>query len=132
MTIKMRPWHCYYHLMLGFLLLHYIVTINATILSKEFYPDLFIFIAIETLLIVGLYGFVKKKPIYKQWLWRIAAVIGLLILGYLLYDTPMPYWIGGDVINLLPLAIIFLVLSPWLYGLLSYGFSSQDIWVKRN
>jgi len=130
MTIKMRPWHCYYHLMLGFLLLHYIVTISATILSKELYPDLLVLLFIETLLIVGLYGFVKKKPIYKQWLWRIGAAIGFLALCYLLYDMRTSYWIGNDAINFLPLMIMLFVFSPWLYGLVRYGFLSREIWTQ--
>lgn len=127
----MRPWHCYYHFMLGFLLLHCIFAISTIILSKELYFDLLAFIATETVLIVGLYGFVKKRPIYKQWLWRIASVVGLLVLCYLLYDMRIPFFMDDYAISLLPSLLIFLLLSPWLYGLIRYGFLSHDIWVKN-
>ncbi|MGH1441276.1 MAG: hypothetical protein ACRBBR_14260 [Cellvibrionaceae bacterium] len=130
MKIKMRAWHCYYYLMFGFFLLHCVLYVGAMILFKEFAIDLLAFILIEALLVMGLYGFIKKKPIYKQWLWQVATVIGLLALCYQLYEMRVPQWFGQDIINYIPALLMFLFLAPWLYGLVRYGFVNREIWKK--
>jgi hypothetical protein len=128
MKFKMRAWHCYYYLMLGFLLLHCVLYIGAMILFKEFYADLFGLLLIEALLVMGLYGFVKKKPIYKQWLWQAAPVIGFIALCQQVYEMRVPQWFGPDLVNYIPMLMMFIFLAPWLYGLIRYGFSSREIW----
>jgi hypothetical protein len=130
MKLKMRAWYCYYYLMLGFLLLHCVLYIGAMILFKEFYPDLMGLLLIEVLLVVGLYGFVKKKAIYKQWLWQVTTLIGFIALCHQVYEMRIPQWLGQDLINYVPAFMMFLLLAPWLYGLVSYGFGSRAIWSK--
>jgi|GEM_PF-3723313 len=131
MRLRMRAWHCYYYLMFGFLLLHCVLYIGAMILFKEFYPDLLGLLFIEALLVMGLYGFVKKKPIYKQWLWQAATVIGFIVLCHQMYEMRVPQWFGHDIINYIPPLMMFLFLAPWLYGLVRYGFLSHDIWTIK-
>ncbi|MBX2808900.1 MAG: hypothetical protein KTR20_09755 [Cellvibrionaceae bacterium] len=128
MKIKMRAWHCYYYLMFGFLLLHGFIYIGGMILIKEFHIELLGLLLVEILLIIGLYGFVKNKPIYKQWFWKIACVVGVIALFYQIYDMQVLGWMGENVVNYLPAIIMFVFLAPWLYGLARYGFSSHDIW----
>jgi hypothetical protein len=42
----------------------------------------------------------------------------------------VPQWYGDDIINILPVLLMFLFLAPWLYGLVAYGFSNKELWQK--
>ena len=84
-------------LMFGFLLLHGFIYIGGMILIKEFHIELLGLLLVEILLIIGLYGFVKKKPIYRQWFWKIACIVGVIALFYQVYDMQALGWMGENV-----------------------------------
>jgi len=128
MKLKMRPWHCYYHLMLGFFLLHCAIYIGGILLLKEIHFELLGLLLVEIILLTGLKGFVKKKPIYKPWFWQIATFVGFLVLCYLVYEMQLPLWIGRNSTSSIATALLVILLSPWLYGLVRYGFLDQKFW----
>lgn len=132
MIIKMRAWHCYYHLILGFFILHSLLYIGAMLIFKDLNLALLGLLLVEAFLVVGLYGFVKKRPIYKPWLWQGASVIGVVAMSYQAYEMRIGYWFGDSVSNYAPVALMIVLLAPWLYGLIRYGFLSREIWNTRS
>jgi len=81
--------------------------------------------------VVGLFGFVYRRPILSQGFWKgFAPLIVLWDIVFLILWLPaQESYTLGDRLEMHTL-LIFLFLLPQYIGLFRYGYNDEELWVR--
>ena len=122
-----RFWFWYFWASVAFLVVSYGATALGAFAGKGSISEVF-GLAVSSLAMWPLHGYVRQKRIAPRWLWRVVLVfsgLALLLVTLLVVFTSLKasvFWV-----LLVPLGV-WLVAGPQLFGLYQYIHRSPHIW----